>query len=92
MTEAARGVLNTLQEVAQERYVPPYAFALVYAGFGEMNEAFAWLDRAYEARDVHLVFLPVDAKWDAVRDNLRFQELIKRRGFATPAGQALWQA
>ena len=84
-TEAARGVLSTLQEVAQERYVPPYAFALVYAGFGEMNEAFAWLDRAYEARDVHLVFLPVDAKWDAVRDDLRFQELIKRCGFATPA-------
>jgi DNA-binding winged helix-turn-helix (wHTH) protein/tetratricopeptide (TPR) repeat protein len=83
MTEAAHEVLSTLKEVAHEHYVPPYALALVYTGLGQSDEAFACLKRAYEARDVHLVFLPVDAKWDAVRDDLRFQELMTRCGFLT---------
>jgi hypothetical protein len=33
------------------------------------------------ARDVHLVFLPVDAKWDAYRDDPRFEALLARCGF-----------
>jgi DNA-binding winged helix-turn-helix (wHTH) protein/tetratricopeptide (TPR) repeat protein len=84
MTEAACEVLSTLQAVERERYVPPYALALVHAGFGQSDEAFACLNRAYEVRDVHLVFLPVDAKWDALRDDVRFQELLTRCGFLTP--------
>jgi DNA-binding winged helix-turn-helix (wHTH) protein/tetratricopeptide (TPR) repeat protein len=87
MTEAAREVLSTLEAVGRERYVPPYALALVHAGLGQLDEMLAWLQRAYEARDVHLVFLPVDAKWDAVREDPRFQAILARCGFpaiATP--------
>ena len=36
------------------------------------------LDRAFEAHDVHLVFLPVDVKWDTFRSHERFQALLKR--------------
>ena len=39
--------------------------ALVHAGLGEREQAFEWLSRAYTARDVHLIFLPVDPKWAA---------------------------
>jgi tetratricopeptide (TPR) repeat protein len=88
MTDAACEVLSTLQAVERERYVPPYALALVHAGFGQSDEAFACLNRAYEARDVHLVFLPVDAKWDALRDDVRFQELLTRCGFLTPGASS----
>jgi hypothetical protein len=42
----------------------------------------ASLDRAYEARDVHLVFLPVDPRWDAYRSDPRFGALVERCGFA----------
>jgi TolB-like protein/Flp pilus assembly protein TadD len=87
MTEAAREVLSTLEAVGRERYVPPYALALVYAGLGQLDEMFLWLRRAYEARDVHFVFLPVDAKWDVVREDPRFQAILTRCGFqvrATP--------
>ncbi len=77
----AREVLNTLQAVSRERYVPPYATALVYSGLGRHDEALDWLDRAYDAHDVHLVLILVDPKWDAFRSDDRFRALIKRCGF-----------
>jgi TolB-like protein/tetratricopeptide (TPR) repeat protein len=84
----AREVLNTLEAVSRERYVPPYATALVHAGLGEQDQALDWLDRAYDAHDVHLVLLPIDPKWDAFRLNTRFLSLIKRCGFTAGPGEA----
>jgi TolB-like protein/DNA-binding winged helix-turn-helix (wHTH) protein/Tfp pilus assembly protein PilF len=78
----ARDILRTLASLSGERYVPPYTIALVHAGLGERDAAFASLDRAYEARDVHLVFLPVDPRWDACRSDPRFRALVERCGFA----------
>ncbi len=82
-TEEARSVLNTLEAVSRERYIPPYATALVQASLGQVDVAFQELERAYDARDVHLVFLPVDPKWDAFRADSRFLALLKRCGFTT---------
>jgi Flp pilus assembly protein TadD len=81
-TAEAHEVLKTLETAARDRYVPPYAIALVHAGLGEREAAFAWLERAYAARDVHLIFLPVDAKWDAYRQDSRFAALLSRCGFS----------
>ena len=39
------------------------------------------LDKAYAARDVHLIFLPVDPKWDPYRGDSRFEALLARCGF-----------
>ena len=77
----ARGILSLLEARAKERYVPPYAFALVYAGLGDTASVFAWLDKAYAERDVHLMYLTVDAKWDPYRTDPRFQALLVRCGF-----------
>jgi hypothetical protein len=55
--------------------------ALVHAGLGELENVFEWLDRAYAVRDVHLVFLTVDPKWDPYRADLRFSALLKRCDF-----------
>ena len=81
-TAEARDILRTLESLSGERYVPPYAIALLQAGLGERDAAFASLDRALEARDVHLVFLPVDPRWDAYRSDPRFKALLERCGFA----------
>jgi DNA-binding winged helix-turn-helix (wHTH) protein/tetratricopeptide (TPR) repeat protein len=78
----AREVLSTLEVIARERYVPPYAMALVHAGLGESELALEWLERALAVRDVHLAFLPVDPKWDAFRGDPRFQALLKQCGFS----------
>lgn len=79
-TSEAREVLKTLEGVSRERYVPPYAMALVHAGLGERDAAFSRLEEAYAARDVHLIFLPVDPRWDPYRDDPRFQSLLERGG------------
>ena len=77
----ADDVLRTLEAISRERYVPPYAMALVHAGLGDRERALNWLERAYEARDVHLVWLPMDPKWDAFRGDVSFRSLIERCGF-----------
>ena len=87
----AREVLSTLEGVSRDRYVPPYAMALVHAGLNDREAMFEWLTRAYAARDVHLIFLPVDPKWDTYRGDSRFESLLKRCGFNRTPTTALPQ-
>ena len=86
-TSEAREVLRRLEAEAGERYVPPYAIALVHAGLGEREPVFEWLDKAYVARDVHLMYLPVDSKWDRYRGDPRFEALLVRCGFTASSGR-----
>jgi TolB-like protein/DNA-binding winged helix-turn-helix (wHTH) protein/Flp pilus assembly protein TadD len=77
----ARAVIAVLEAQSRERYVPPYVIALIHAGLDEREATFEWLERAYHARDVHLVFLAVDPRWDDLRDDPRFESLLRRCGF-----------
>jgi TolB-like protein/tetratricopeptide (TPR) repeat protein len=79
--EEATEVLSTLQSLSRDRYVPPYAIALVHAGLGDRDAAFDWLRRGFTVRDVHLIFLTVDPKWDAYRSDSRFTALLSDCGF-----------
>ena len=79
--DEAQSVLNTLLSIAKERYVPAFCIAMVHLGLGELEEAMQWLERGYEARDVHVVFLPIDAKWDPLRSEPRFTRLLERCNF-----------
>jgi tetratricopeptide (TPR) repeat protein len=79
--DEARTLLDALTAAARQRYVPPYAFALVHLGLGDDEEALAWLTQAAESRDVHLMYVPVDAKWDRLRGQPRLTELLRRSGF-----------
>lgn len=83
-TAEAREVLAALGAASRQRYIPPYAIALVHAGLGESADAFAWLDRAYAARDIHLMYLVADTKWDRYRDDPRFTEIVRRCNFSGP--------
>jgi TolB-like protein/DNA-binding winged helix-turn-helix (wHTH) protein/Flp pilus assembly protein TadD len=77
-TTEAHAVLASLEAASRERYVPPYAMALVHAGLGDKAAVFDWLERAYAVRDVHLMYLPVDPKWDPYRADPRFVALLER--------------
>jgi tetratricopeptide (TPR) repeat protein len=79
--EEARQVLATLDAASHTRYVPAYALALVEAGLDNREAAFKWLARAVTMRDVHLIYLPVDPKWDSYRADPRFQALLARCDF-----------
>ncbi len=79
--DEARAVLAALTERARQRYVPPYAFALAHLGLGEDDQALEWLTRASEGRDTHLMYVPVDGKWDRLRGDPRLVALLRRSGF-----------
>ncbi|MBA3961624.1 MAG: winged helix-turn-helix domain-containing protein [Chthoniobacterales bacterium] len=76
----ARAILATLKSAGPERYVPPVNLAVIHLGLGEIDEAFACLERAYAERDVRLSFFRVDPKWDPIRGDPRFVALLARLG------------
>ena len=78
--DKAREVLTTLERLAHERYVPPCAIALVYAGLNDDERVFEWLESALAVRDVHLIYLLVDPKWDRFREDVRFRDVLRRCG------------
>ena len=67
--------LKTL--IAQQRYVSPYSIALIYAGLGEKDMAFEWLDRAHNERDESYIHLKVDPRLDDLRSDPRFTERLQ---------------
>jgi len=79
--DEARGVLDELKKRTTERYVPPYAFALIYNGLGERDETFAWLEKGVEQRDPKMLFLKGGVQWKNLRSDPRFQNLLRRGGF-----------
>ena len=81
-TNEALQVLNTLEAIARDRYVPPYAMAQIHLGLSQWDHTLEWLERAYDARDVHLILLPVDPKWNPLRGDAGFVALLKRCGFS----------
>jgi len=79
-TAQARQVLTDLHELETRRYVSPYTVAAIYTGLGEKDQAFKWLERAYEERDVWLMNLKVDPVFAKLRSDKRFQDLLTRAG------------
>jgi Tfp pilus assembly protein PilF len=77
----ARAVLEELLKSAREQYVSAYAIALIYNGLDERDQAFAWLEKAYQDREPRMTFLKVEPKWNNLRDDPRFQDLVRRVGF-----------
>jgi len=76
----ARRALADLQAMAHARHVPAYDMAVAFAGFGEPDKAFAWLDKAYDARDAMLVHVNWDPRFEELRSDPRFPVLVRRIG------------
>ena len=73
-------VLDQLGAASKQRYVPALSFAVVYVGLGEQDQAFLWLEKAYEERTNSLAYLKVQATWDPLRSDPRFTDLLCRIG------------
>jgi eukaryotic-like serine/threonine-protein kinase len=73
-------VLAQLQQLAKQRYVSPYFIALVYVGLREDDQAFAWLEKAYEERHPYLILMKVEPVFDRLRPDPRFADLVRRVG------------
>jgi len=73
-------VLAELKAASKQKYVNSASFARVYAGLGDKEQAFAWLEKAYEERSTGLYLLNVDPTWDGLRSDPRFNDLLRRIG------------
>jgi eukaryotic-like serine/threonine-protein kinase len=79
-TGDAERLLLELQTQAQEAYVSPHHIAIIYAGLGDREGTFTWLEKAYESREEAMMFLNVDPTWEDLREDPRFQALVRRVG------------
>jgi TolB-like protein/DNA-binding winged helix-turn-helix (wHTH) protein/Tfp pilus assembly protein PilF len=78
-TDALR-LLSELKSRRQARYVPAAAFVLAYLALGDYDQAFAWLEQAYNEQSNILLFLKVHPFFDPVRGDPRFADLLRRVG------------
>ncbi|MDA2912834.1 protein kinase [Acidobacteriia bacterium AH_259_A11_L15] len=71
-------ILHELKELSKKQYVPSVGIALVLIGLEDTDQAFAWLEKAYEERDVLFLYLTMARWFDPLRDDPRFQDLLRR--------------
>jgi serine/threonine-protein kinase len=77
--EAAR-IIDWLKTTSENRYVSPCETAIIAAGLGDTEMAFAWLDRALLDRSGWHVYLRVDPYFDSLRGDPRYSQLLNRIG------------
>jgi TolB-like protein/Tfp pilus assembly protein PilF len=65
---------------ARQRYIPPTYFGMIYAGLGDKDQAFAWMEKAFAERADGLIWLNVEPMVDPLRDDPRFHDLVRRIG------------
>ena len=68
---------------AQKSYVSPFDIALIYTALGDKDTAFAWLAKAVAERSTWLVDRKWEPRFDPLRNDPRFQDLLRRIGFPT---------
>ncbi len=72
--------LNKLQAAAHNRYIPPSYIGIVWMGLGDKNQAFAWLEKGFQGRSEHMLYLGLEPLVDPLRSDPRFDSLLKRVG------------
>jgi DNA-binding winged helix-turn-helix (wHTH) protein/TolB-like protein/Tfp pilus assembly protein PilF len=77
-TAEAKQVLSDLQQLRGQRYVSPYTVAAIYAGLGDEEQAFKWLEDAVEGRDIWLMNLKVDPVFAKLRSKRQFTDILAR--------------
>jgi eukaryotic-like serine/threonine-protein kinase len=78
----ARKILDQLKERSQQTYVQPMWIAVIHLGLGEKDQAFDWMQKAYEDHSAWLVYLRIDPWFDPVRSDPRFVDLLRRVSLA----------
>ena len=73
-------IANELLQMNKTRYVTPAALANVYIGLGDKEQAFVWLEKAYQERSNYIAYLKVFPIVDPIREDRRFAELVAKVG------------
>jgi serine/threonine-protein kinase len=70
--------LDDWTERAKQEYVLRTSFAVIYAYLGEKDQAMRWLEEGYKEHEFQMTGLNVAPEWDPLRDDPRFQDLLRR--------------
>jgi TolB-like protein/Tfp pilus assembly protein PilF/class 3 adenylate cyclase len=76
--EAALKIIDELQELAKNKYVSAFQIAAIYAGLGDKDKTFVWLEKAFAERSDGLVNLNAEQRFDSLRGDARFETLMRK--------------
>jgi serine/threonine protein kinase/tetratricopeptide (TPR) repeat protein len=82
--DKARELLQRLEKASQQKYVPAYSMAGIWAALDDRAQVLLWLEKACEERSARLVFIKVDPVFDAFRSDSQFQQLLRRAELPLP--------
>jgi hypothetical protein len=75
---------SPFRALAESHYIDPYMIAAVYAGLGDKNQAFDWLNKGIDERSSSMVYLKVDPFFDTLHADPRYSDLLRRIGLPQP--------
>jgi TolB-like protein/DNA-binding winged helix-turn-helix (wHTH) protein/Tfp pilus assembly protein PilF len=78
--DEARKILAKLKALHERGLAASGSIGILYGALGESDEAFAWLQRAYAERDPELTYIKIGRRFEPLRRDPRYQELVRRVG------------
>jgi serine/threonine protein kinase/Tfp pilus assembly protein PilF len=85
-TGEAFQLLDDLTRLSRQKYVAPYFLAGAHIGLGENDRAIEYLEKSFEEHSQWLIYLHIDPSMDGLRDDPRFQDLLRRVGLPLTEG------
>jgi len=83
--EDSQKLLHGVMVEPHRTYTPALWIARAYLALGEKENAMRWLRKAYDERSPQLPFLNVDPRWDSLRSDLQFQDILRRMKLPPPS-------
>lgn len=80
--QEALAILDELQQLSKQRYVSPFHLAMIHIGLGDKDAALEWLNTALNERSERLIWIGVDPRFDVLRSDIRFKDIVSRIGLA----------
>jgi tetratricopeptide (TPR) repeat protein len=77
-------IAQEFKDLSAHAYVDFYWSGVIYAGLGDKDEAFRWLEKGYVEHSAGMAYLAVDPFWDSVRSDPRYTDLLRRMGLPRP--------
>jgi len=81
--QKARSIIEELKQRIEQGSVSSSWVARIYAGLGETDKVFEWLEKAYEEHDISLLYINCEYEFNEVRSDPRFTGLLKKMGMVT---------
>ena len=76
--DEAKSILDSILEGSKQQFAPSYYIAVIYAGLGDKDNAFRWLEKAYDDRVAQITYTNVDPRLDVLRADPRYAQLVEK--------------